>query len=185
MGRQFFWQWCKVHNISIQDTNILSQNCYKVVMEDFCLQHLDQSLAVLTYAWHCCDAAQIDLGTVTLVSAEGRCPSFSASNFSSPETLISQFTSMAKWQLELLCCHQCRLSGGWLCVWPPPLCRPASRRAGGAPGTPAHTPASLGSECCSSFLANHSSYPVDIAWCRKDPDIVHQDDTQTDSISEI
>ena len=144
--------------------------------------HLIQSFSILTYAWHCCDAAQIDLETVTLVFAECNCPSSSASNSFSPNTHQSVYingyiaTRIAMYPLK---------HADWWACWPLLLCMLASQRGGGAPGTPSRTPAWPGSGCCSLSLASLFFCLVYIAWCRINPDRGHQDDTLSDSISEI
>ena len=144
------------------------------------------SFSVLTYAWHCCDAAQTDLGTVTLVSAEGNCLSFSASNSFSPKTHQSVYisgyiaTGIAIYPLK----HADWWAISLRLYWPLQLCMLASQRAGGAPGTPSHIRASPGSGCCFWFLSNPFFFPVCIAWHRIDRGISYQDDTLSDSISE-
>ena len=142
------------------------------------------SFSVLTYAWHCCDAAQTDLETVTLVSAEGNCPSFSASNSFSPETHQSVYIN--GYIATRIAMYPSKHADWWVISnWPLQLCKLASPREGGAPGILSHTPASPGSGCCFLSHANPFFFLVHIAWHRRDPDIIHQDDTLSGSISEI
>ena len=136
------------------------------------LNNLSSSFSVLTYAWHCCDAAQTDLETVTLVSAEGNCPSFSASNSFSPETHQSVYIN--GYIATRIAMYPLKHADWWvISYWPLQLCKLASPREGGAPGTLSHTLASLGSGYCFLSHANPFFFLVYIAWHRRDPDIGH------------